>query len=192
MVSDKNSFLISRALLFAEKAHRGTFRKGTNIPYIVHPVEAALIVASLSSEPELIAAALLHDTVEDTAVTLDELRREFGDRVADLVADETVVDNCEICTHDSWHSRKEETLRHLASASTDAKLVAIGDKLANMRAIYRDYRELGDKLWDRFNVSDPAEQGWYYFSLAGALSSLSRTPAWQEYVMLVKNVFADI
>ena len=81
--------MIDRAAKFAEQAHRGAHRKGTRIPYIVHPLETALIASMLTNDEEILAAALLHDTIEDTDVTYEDLKQEFGTRVADLVAAES-------------------------------------------------------------------------------------------------------
>ena len=83
--------LVDRAILFAVKAHSGTERRGKGFPYVIHPMEAMAIVATITPDPELLAAAALHDTVEDTDITLDVLRAEFGERVAKLVADESDV-----------------------------------------------------------------------------------------------------
>ena len=80
-----NLNLVSRAVIFAAAAHDGQVRKGTDIPYIVHPMEAAAIAAGLTNDPEVIAAAVLHDVVEDTGTTKNELEAEFGSRVAELV-----------------------------------------------------------------------------------------------------------
>ena len=78
--------MIDRAAKFAEQAHKGAHRKGTRIPYIVHPLETALIASMLTNDEEILVAALLHDTIEDTDVTYEDLKQEFGTRVADLVA----------------------------------------------------------------------------------------------------------
>ena len=81
--------LLDRAILFAVRAHAGTERRGKGFPYIVHPMEAMEIVATMTADQELLAAAALHDTVEDTDVTVEQLRAEFGDRIAGLVAAES-------------------------------------------------------------------------------------------------------
>ena len=83
--------LLDRAIEFAVRAHAGTERRGKGFPYIVHPMEAMEIVATMTSDQELLAAAALHDTVEDTPVTLAEIRAQFGDRIAELVASESDV-----------------------------------------------------------------------------------------------------
>ena len=130
--------LLDRAIIFAVKAHAGTERRGKGFPYIVHPMEAVSIVATLTTDQELLAAAALHDTVEDTDVTLDRIREEFGDRVASLVADESDTPVADLPEEKSWHARKQAAIDRLSRASRDAKIVALGDKLSNMRAIARD------------------------------------------------------
>ena len=86
-----NTELLDRAILFAVKAHAGTERRGKGFPYIVHPMEAMEIVATITPDQELLAAAALHDTVEDTDVTVEQIREEFGERIANLVASESDV-----------------------------------------------------------------------------------------------------
>ena len=139
--------LLDRAILFAVKAHAGTERRGKGFPYIVHPMEAMEIVATITPDQELLAAAALHDVVEDTEISADEIRREFGDRIADLVVAESDVFVEGVSEEDSWHARKKAAIDRLAKAPHDAKIVAMGDKLSNMRAIARDYAVKGDDLW---------------------------------------------
>ena len=83
--------LLDRAIVFAVKAHAGTERRGKGFPYIVHPMEAVEIVATMTPDQELLAAAALHDTVEDTSVSIEDIRAQFGDRVARLVEAESDV-----------------------------------------------------------------------------------------------------
>ncbi|MBQ3977942.1 MAG: bifunctional (p)ppGpp synthetase/guanosine-3',5'-bis(diphosphate) 3'-pyrophosphohydrolase, partial [Bacteroidales bacterium] len=135
--------LLDRAIVFAVKAHAGTERRGKGFPYIVHPLEAMEIVSTITADQELLAAAVLHDTVEDTEVTEEQIRKEFGDRVASIVASESDTFEEGVKEEDSWHVRKQAAIDRLASASRDAKIVALGDKLSNMRAIARDYAEKG-------------------------------------------------
>lgn len=185
-----NTELLDRAIIFAVKAHAGIERKGKGFPYIVHPMEAMEIVATLTSDQELLAAAALHDTVEDTDVTLDDLRTEFGDRVAMLVAHESEEKKPEVSARESWHARKQAAIERLAKAPRDAKIVALGDKLSNMRAIARDYAVLGDALWDRFNTNDPKEHEWHYRGLADSLRELETTEAYHEFESLINQVFS--
>ena len=182
--------LLDRAIVFAVKAHAGTERRGKGFPYIVHPMEAMENVATMTPDQELLAAAALHDTVEDTDVTIDQIRAEFGDRVASLVAAESDVMVEGVSEEDSWHARKQAAIDRLARAPHDAKMVALGDKLSNMRAIARDYAMQGDKLWSLFHASDPKDHEWHYRGLADSLRELSGTFAFQEFESLINEVFS--
>lgn len=73
--------LVEKAMIFASKAHEGMLRKGTDVPYIVHPMEAGAVAASITSDEEVISAAILHDTLEDTSVTEEDIEREFSKEV---------------------------------------------------------------------------------------------------------------
>ncbi len=184
-----NTELLDRAIIFAVRAHAGTERRGKGFPYIVHPMEAVEIVATITPDQELLAAAALHDTVEDTDVTVEQLRAEFGDRIAALVASESDVFEAGVSEEDSWHSRKKAAIDRLAAASHDAKIVAMGDKLSNMRAIARDYAVKGDELWEIFHAKDPKDHEWHYRGLADSLRELSDTFAFQEFEALINQVF---
>lgn len=183
--------LLDRAIVFAVRAHAGTERRAKGFPYIVHPMEAVEIVATMTNDQELLAAAILHDTVEDTDVTVEQIRSEFGDRVASLVALESDILVEGVGREDSWHARKQAAIDRLASAPLDAKMVALGDKLSNMRAIARDYAVQGDALWNIFRIKDPKEHEWHYRGLADSLRELQDTFAYREFVQLVNQVFAE-
>ncbi len=122
--------LLDRAITFAVKAHAGTERRGKGFPYIVHPMEAMEIVATMTSDQELLAAAALHDTVEDTFVTIETIREEFGERVARIVEEESDKFTEGVSEEDSWHERKQAAIDRLAKAPLEAKIVALGDKLS--------------------------------------------------------------
>ncbi|MBO4578434.1 MAG: bifunctional (p)ppGpp synthetase/guanosine-3',5'-bis(diphosphate) 3'-pyrophosphohydrolase [Paludibacteraceae bacterium] len=184
-----DSTLLDKAIIFAVRAHHNTERRGKGFPYIVHPMEAVEIVATITPDQELLAAAALHDTIEDTDVTVEDIRREFGDRVAELVHAESDRFTDGVSEEDSWHDRKQAAINRLAAASHEAKIVAMGDKLSNMRAIWRDYQTKGDDLWQIFHVKDKASHEWHYRGLADALSELSDTFAYQEFVRLIDDVF---
>lgn len=182
---------LERALEFAIKAHEGQFRKGTNIPYIVHPLEAAYIVDKLTDDMDVVAAAVLHDVVEDAGVTVRELKELFGERVARFVEavseDRSFNEDIKI----TWKERKLKTITEISRGPKEVKLVALGDKLSNMRAIYRDYTEIGDQVFERFNVKDKEEHKWHYVQLATAMSALNDTQAWREFASLINHVFAS-
>ncbi len=183
--------LLDRAITFAVKAHQGMERKGKGFPYIVHPMEAVCIVATITNDQELLAAAALHDVIEDTDTTADDLKKEFGERVAMLVEAES-DDKTGGSKAETWHQRKQDTLDRLRNADLDIKIVALGDKLSNMRAIAHDYAVLGDELWNRFTVKDPAEHAWHYHALAEALNDLSDTDAYKEFHTLVNKTFGTL
>ena len=181
--------LMDRAIVFAVKAHHNTERRGKGFPYIIHPLEAVEIVATMTTDQELLAAAALHDTIEDTDVTVEQIRAQFGDRIAELVHSESDQFTEGVSEEDSWHDRKQAAIDRLAAASHDAKIVALGDKLSNMRAIWRDYQVKGDALWSIFHVKDKASHEWHYRGLAASLSDLSDTFAYREFLRLIDDVF---
>lgn len=184
-----DTILFDRATRFAVEAHAGTERRGKGFPYIIHPMEAAAIVATITPDPEILAAAILHDVVEDTDCTVDELRREFGDRIAELVASESEDPMADLSEEASWHARKQAAIDRLAQAPHDAKIVAMGDKLSNMRAIARDHEQISDEIWNLFHTKEKSEHEWHYRGLAASLSDLSGTAAYREFVALIDEVF---
>ena len=182
--------LVSEAIAFAVKAHDGMRRKKSEVPYILHPMEAAVIVGTMSEDQCLIAAAALHDVVEDAGVSIEEIEERFGGRVRELVASETEDKRADLPPADTWRIRKEETLSVLKNTEDlGVLMVWMGDKLANMRAIYRDWKVEGDAMWQRFNQKDPEEQAWYYRSIVRLTERLSHTSAWIEYKTLTELVF---
>ncbi len=184
-----NTELLDRAIVFAVHAHAGTERRGKGFPYIVHPMEAVEIVASITSDQELLAAAALHDVVEDTDVTIEDIRKEFGERIARIVASESDVFEAGVSEEDSWHARKQAAIDRLKAAPLDSKIVAMGDKLSNMRAIARDYAVKGDELWKIFHAKDPSDHEWHYRGLADSLRELEDTFAFKEFESLINQVF---
>ncbi len=185
--------LISEAIIFATKAHDSMRRKKSDLPYILHPMEAAVIVASVTEKQEVIAAAMLHDVVEDAGVTMSEIENTFGKRVAELVASETEDKRAELPPYITWRVRKEEAIELLKQTNDlDVKILYLGDKLANIRAVYSDWKKEGHSMWQRFNQKDPAQQAWYYRTIAENIRELSDTSAWQEFNKLIQIVFAEV
>ena len=182
--------LVSEAIAFAVKAHDGMRRKKSDAPYILHPMEAAVIVGTMTDDQNLIAAAVLHDVVEDAGITIEEIEEKFGKRVRELVESETEDKRADLPPSDTWRIRKEESLEVLKKSDDIAVLMVwLGDKLANMRAIYRDFKVEGVAMWQRFNQKDVNEQAWYYRSIAILTERLSNTSAWLEYKTLTELVF---
>ena len=181
--------ILDRAIIFATNAHAGQFRKGTQIPYILHPMEAAAIVGSMTTDEEVIAGAILHDVVEDTETTVEDVIRVFDERIGSLVASESENKRGDLPAESTWKIRKQETLDHLSAATIEVKMITLGDKLSNIRAIYRDYQMIGDALWQRFNQKDKAEHYWYYSGIAKCVDELNGYQAYKEYCELVDKTF---
>ena len=182
--------MVEKAMIFASKAHEGMFRKGTNIPYIVHPMEAGAIAASITSDEEVISAAILHDTLEDTSITEEDIEREFGKEVLRLIQSDSEDKREDLPPEETWKIRKQETIDYLKNkADKKEKIIAISDKLSNIRAIYRDQEKIGDEFWNRFNQKDKNEHAWYYGSFIETLSELSETAAYREYCEIINKVF---
>ena len=202
-VQSEKLSVIDRAICTATYAHSGAVRKGTAVPYILHPLEAAAIVTQVISEQRgtvpdamtpsdnfIIAAAILHDTVEDTDLTTEDIKTLFGPETAALVAAETENKRGSRPAAETWKLRTTESIKHLAVASEDAKLVAFGDKLSNLRAIAADHSRLGDALWEKFNQKDPAEHGWYYMNMGKVFeNSFHGTVLIKEYKRLYDVIF---
>lgn len=194
MIQDKtNSKLLDRAIVFATKAHSGTLRKKDGIPYILHPMEVASIAGGITTDVEVLTAALLHDTVEDTNVTLDTIKSQFGDRVAALVASETEDKRRDRSPAETWMQRKVESLAALRNAvDPGVHVLWLSDKLANMRSFARQYEKEGDRMWKDYNQTDPAQQAWYYRTIEALTSDLKDTNAWKELRALNARVFGGV
>lgn len=183
--------LLDQAIHFAVKAHKGMLRKVTKTPYIVHPMEVLTIADTLTKDEEVLAAAVLHDTVEDTDVTLDQIRIFFGDRVYRIVAAESENKRKGQDPHDTWRIRKEETINHLKETEDiGVKIVCLADKLANIRSFYRLYTIEGDAVWSHTNTSNPKDHEWYYRSLGECMSVLNHSSAYQEYMAYLDLLFS--
>lgn len=152
----ENQMRLHEAIIFAENAHRGQKRKGTDRDYICHPMEVlTLVMKSSPRNADLQIAAVLHDTVEDGDVTLADIRCKFGDAAADYVAfmseDKTKP----------WKERKETMIRSLKEASADRMILACADTLANLRSLAADHAVCGEELWTRFNGSKEEIRRYY-------------------------------
>lgn len=127
------SIRILEAEQFATRAHRGQRRKYTDEPYSNHPLRVATIVAGLGLPDDLVVAALLHDTIEDTKVTSSVIARKFGDEVADLVVD--LTDDYKAGPGTNRETRKEKYREQVAAASAEVQTVKLADLLDNARSI---------------------------------------------------------
>jgi (p)ppGpp synthase/HD superfamily hydrolase len=156
----KLSRTFADALGFAFDVHRMQTKKGTQVPYISHLLEVAGLVLSYGGDEDEGIAALLHDAVEDHSdkVSFETIGKRFGTRVA------AIVESCSdtsVFPKPPWRGRKEKYIAHLRDAGEEVLIVAAADKLANIRAVMKDYRGEGEEVWSRFNAGK-SDQLWYY------------------------------
>lgn len=184
----ENNGMLEKAIAFAMDAHMGASRKGTNRPYILHPIETLQILASMNADTNLMIAGVLHDTLEDTEVTLLDIYDRFGVDVAALVNGHT-EDKRKI-----WYVRKLTTVSALPGENIRQKALAMADKVANMRNMLIDYKRIGDELWERFNAPKHL-QAWYYSKLNDGLYEMQNYPetadVYWEMTALYKDLFVE-
>jgi hypothetical protein len=162
--------LIDQAIEFAATKHRHQQRKGTDIPYISHPYGVGMLLLQAKCKEEVIIAGILHDTLEDTDTTEEEIRNLFGQNVLDLVKGCSEPDKGA-----SWEERKKHTHDYLKQAPLSVRQVASADKLHNLRSIKRTLEEQGETAWERFNRGRDSQE-WYYTEIVESLGYTSRFP----------------
>lgn len=179
--------IIEQAIIFAARAHKDQTRKSTDIPYITHPFSVGMLLQKENCTDEVIAAGILHDTIEDTSTTYKELIEQFGVIVANLVRAAS--------EHDKslpWEERKHHTIDRLKDATLEEIQVITADKLHNLKSIRADLEVYGEKTWERFNRGK-SEQHWYYSSIVKELA-----PRKEEFRLIqeleneVKEVFGSL
>lgn len=184
--------IVEEAIVFATSAHEGQTRRKSQIPYIVHPMEVASIIATVTDDLKTIAAGILHDTVEDCGVDPEELRAKFGDDVAEIVLGESEEVGLSGSRSDTWLYRKQKSIDDLR-ATTDKriKILWLADKLANIRSFHRLYLKDKDKMWEPFHQKDPKVQLWYYKEILDCLSEFKGTLAYTELEEKIKIIFGE-
>lgn len=174
------------ALAYAAKLHSRQIRKGSGVPYISHLMGVASIALEYGADEDEAVAALLHDAIEDQggAEARDEIRARFGSRVV------TIVEGCtdaDAKPKPPWRRRKEAYIAHIKDASPSIHLVSCSDKLHNARAILKDCRIHGDRLWERFNGGKEGTL-WYYRSLSDAFRTVYPSPLSEELERVVSEI----
>ncbi len=185
--------MINEAIKFASLAHMGMKRKGNNQPYIFHPLEVMSLVSMMTLDEEVLCAAILHDTVEDTDVSIEDIKENFSDRVASLVNYESEDKRGNVNKAATWKKRKEETIERIASLDDEgAKMVCLADKVSNLRSIHLGLLDKGEEFWQSFNQKDPKEHYWYYSKLKEALVSLKDYAVYKEFCFLIDTIFKNM
>lgn len=176
----------TQAKMYATTAHKDQTRKLTNEPYISHPIRVAKILEENGASEELICAGYLHDVIEDTNMTIEQIEAVFGKRVRDLVLAHTEDKSL------PWKDRKETTIEQIKRGSRDIKWLIVADKLDNLLDIEEAYKHMGEAIWEQFNAGK-SEQYWYFSSIAqymfDELEEKDIPPFFYTYERLVKNVF---
>jgi (p)ppGpp synthase/HD superfamily hydrolase len=153
---------LNKAIAFALHVHAGQMRKAKKVPFVAHPLAVAMLLQGMGCGQDVVIAALLHDTVEDTPTTRDEVCEAFGETVADLVAWVTEP-------RGRWEYRKETYITQITNAPFEAKIISATDKYHNLHNIYSQQQVVGESIWDVFG-RDKARQEWFYRSVyAGIL-----------------------
>ncbi len=185
--------IVKEAFEFAFDSHQGAHRKGSEIPYLCHPMDAASTLMKNGASQDAIAAGLLHDVVEDAGVTLDTIEERFGKRVMELVCGASEPEELRAAADEkaTWKTRKQHTIEFITTAGREMKMVSLADKLSNIRDMMRDHLREGDAFWERFNAPKE-EQAWYYNSMLQAFSSgesLEDLPMHGEFECCVARLF---
>lgn len=173
---------IQKGLAVAARAHSEQKRKTDGLPYIVHPVGVAWILARHTEDENVLIAGLLHDVLEDTKdYTVDHMRQDFGDDVTRLVEALSEKKSAHGTEASTWQGRKEAYLSVLSSAEDNALLISAADKIHNIRSMRGAYLEHGEQLWSFFHAPMDA-QLWFFGAVLELIQQrLGSHPLIEEY-----------
>ena len=176
---------VEQAIYFATKAHHGQNRKIEDVAMIFHPFTVGMILQRVGCRDEVIIAGILHDVIEDTKYTKEDIKKKFGKKVSDLVEGVSESDKSL-----PWEERKQETIDYLKTASLDEKLIECADKINNLESIYIDIQKEGEEVWKKFKRGGE-EQKWYHSNVYESLimNSDSNNPLFKRYRELIRKVF---
>lgn len=181
---------LNKALRIAAWAHekQGQHRKGTDTPYIIHPIGVMMIASNVTDDENILIACLFHDILEDVDSSIYsevQMVEDFGSSVVSIVRDVT-KDRDE----KDWRKRSEAYLYHLEyEASNEAIIVSASDKIHNLFSINEDYREVGEALWQRFTTKNKDDQIWWYESI---LDVIKRRHAPEGLVQQLNEYLEDL
>ena len=176
---------LEKAQQLAAKAHENQTRKNSSEPYIEHPKRVAMLLKEAGFPEEVVIAGYLHDVVEDTPITIEDISEQFGEEVADIVAYHTEDKTL------SWEERKQHTINAFKTAPYHVQALIIADKLDNLQSVVEQYNQMGDKVWDAFKRGKE-QQAWYNCSIAKEIPQLENPPLYFErYKQLVEQFFQN-
>jgi (p)ppGpp synthase/HD superfamily hydrolase len=162
--------LLHTAVRVATQAHAGQTRKGdAQLPYITHPTAVALLVQQYTADTDVACAALLHDVIEDTPYSFDDMRRDFGERISNFVFYVTEVEHAHRA-ETTWHERKENYLNKLREAPQESLLISAADRIHNMHSLLEMHAEHGPEIWESFGSVSMDERLAFYESAAEILN----------------------
>lgn len=171
------------AILFATKAHDGQRRKTDNVDMIFHPFTVGMLLRRVGADEDTVIAGILHDVVEDTKYTLDDIENIFGKKVRTIV--EEVTENKAL----EWKKRKEEAIEKVRNASIQGKMVECADKINNLESLYDLLQEKGAEVWKNFN-KPYSEQKWYYTEMYQAVvDNTENNQFFERYKKILNKVF---
>ena len=176
--------LITNAINFAVLKHSDQVRKGTNIPYIMHPYEVMKILSENGCSEQVRAAGMLHDVLEDTKTSPAEIKDVFGEDILKIVEAESEDKS------KPWKERKQATIDNLSDARYEVKMVCLADKLSNLRSMATDKAAFGEILWKRFNAPKNDIE-WYYRQIFEKVVNLEHTKMLNEFASLLDDVFKE-
>lgn len=175
---------ITKAINIAATLHDGQERKGDGLPYIVHPISVALILMDYTQDEDVILAGILHDTIEDTDYTKEQMEENFSTRVVEFVLDVTEK-NKDL----PWQQRKDDYLKHLSTTCHESKLICAADKLHNLQSMLEAFRKFGDKALEKFNA--PIDKKlWFYEECLKIFKNDKEIPA--QIIKDLESVLAEL
>ena len=184
------SFRFERALRFAAVAHRDQVRRTSGVPYIEHVVAVAWILERAGFDEEVVIGGLLHDLLEDTTVTREEIEHDFGVAVRELVTECSEVKTDALGNKRPWLDRKSDHLAALRTAPASARAIVLADKLHNLMSIDVDLRE-GRPVWDEFHA-EREQILWYYRSTISVCTTDCEDPRLQQIATACRELVARI
>ncbi len=178
--------IIDTATALALHAHEGQTRKESSVPYIVHPVKVAIILSRYGFDDVVISAGLVHDVVEDTSVSLEEVSLALGEGVAVLVDAVSHNDNAP-----SWREKKEAYIESVRAGSVEAKAIATADKIANAQSFIDMYEKEGSEAWRYFNAGRE-QKLWFEHAMLAMLQQSWEHPLVNEYAEYIEKLEASV